>query len=71
MEKVIHHRAKSVILSHNHPSGSVIPSRADIEVTLKLKKVLDILEIRLLDHIIITRDSYYSFLEEGILKLGG
>ena len=71
VEKVIHHRAKSVILSHNHPSGSVIPSRADIEVTLKLKKVLDILEIRLLDHIIITRDSYYSFLEEGILKLGG
>jgi len=71
IERVIHHRAKSVILSHNHPSGRLEPSRADIEITLKLKKVLDILEIRLIDHIIITRDSYYSFLEEGILELGG
>lgn len=71
IERVIHHKAKSVILSHNHPSGMLKPSRADIEITLKLKKVLDILDIRLIDHIIITRDSYYSFLEEGILELGG
>jgi len=71
VERVIHHRAKSVILSHNHPSGSVAASRADIEITLKLKKILEILDVRLLDHIIITRDSYCSFLEEGIIELGG
>lgn len=71
VERVVGHRAKSVIICHNHPSGVLKPSRADIEITLKLKKVLEILEVRLLDHIIITRDSHYSFLEEGILELGG
>ncbi len=71
VERVIHHRAKSVILSHNHPSGSVVPSKADIEITVKLKKILEILDVRLLDHIIISRDSYCSFLEEGIIELGG
>ncbi len=71
VERVIHHRAKSVILSHNHPSGSVTASKADIEITLKLKKILEILDVRLLDHIIISRDSYCSFLEEGIIELGG
>lgn len=71
VERVIHHRAKSVILSHNHPSGSVTASRADIEITVKLKKILEILDVRLIDHIIISRDSYCSFLEEGIIELGG
>ncbi len=71
VERALCYRAKSVIISHNHPSGEVKPSRSDIEITLKLKKTLEILEIRLLDHIIVSRDSYYSFLEEGILELGG
>lgn len=71
VERVIYHRAKSIILSHNHPSGTLKPSRADIEITLKLKKILEILDVRILDHIILTRDSHYSFLEDGIIELGG
>lgn len=71
VEKVIYYKAKSIILYHNHPSGSLKPSRADIEITLKLRKILKILDIRILDHIILTRDSHYSFLEEGIIELGG
>lgn len=67
VERVIKNRAKSIIVAHNHPSGSLKPSKADIEITLKLKQVLEALEIRLLDHIIITEGSYYSMLEEGIL----
>ena len=71
VERVIYHKAKSIILAHNHPSGSLRPSRADIEITLKLKKILEILDVRILDHIILTRDSHYSFLEDGVIELGG
>jgi len=71
VERVIYHKAKSIILSHNHPSGNLKPSRADIDITLKLKKILEILDVRILDHIILTRDSHYSFLEDGIIELGG
>ena len=56
--------ATAIILFHNHPSGTPTPSVADINETNKLKKACDIFDISLLDHIILTDESYYSFAEE-------
>lgn len=68
VEKSIDYKAKSVIISHNHPSGNYKPSRSDIELTQTLKSTLGMLDIRLIDHIIVTKESYFSFLEEGLLE---
>lgn len=57
--------ASSIICIHNHPSGNVIPSRNDIEITKRLIEIGDMLGIRVIDHVIIGRDKYYSFLENG------
>ncbi|MEE8584028.1 MAG: DNA repair protein RadC [Acidobacteriota bacterium] len=58
-------RAVSVIVAHNHPSGTPAPSSQDVEVTRRLKAAGDILGISLIDHIIFTRNSYYSFQEHN------
>lgn len=57
--------ASSIICIHNHPSGNVMPSRNDIEITKRLIEIGDMLGIRVIDHVIIGRDKYYSFLENG------
>ena len=59
--------ATSIILCHNHPSGTLKPSIADINLTKKIKKGGEILDIKILDHIIITEKSYYSFADQEIL----
>jgi DNA repair protein RadC len=59
--------AVSIILSHNHPSGNLKPSRADEELTQKIKVAASYHEIKVTDHIIITSEGYYSFAEEGLL----
>lgn len=56
-----------IIVSHNHPSGNLKPSQADIELTRKLKEGAAVLDINLLDHVIISKNSYYSFADDGIL----
>ena len=56
--------AEAIILLHNHPSGDPVPSAADIQFTGSLKKACSIFDIRLLDHIIIAEDSFFSFAEE-------
>lgn len=56
-----------VILAHNHPSGTLNASRADITLTEKVEKCLKLFEFQLDDHIILTPDSYYSFRDEGLL----
>ena len=53
-----------LILLHNHPSGNAKPSSADIEMTKKLKKGGELIEIKVLDHVILGKDSYYSFADE-------
>jgi DNA repair protein RadC len=58
--------ATALILCHNHPSGTLIPSDADKQITRKLKLAGDSLEIKVLDHLIITENSYFSFADEGI-----
>ncbi len=57
-------KATGLILFHNHPSGTVKPSKSDIELTQKIKKGANILEITLLDHLIIGQNSYFSFADE-------
>jgi DNA repair protein RadC len=59
--------AVSIILSHNHPSGNLKPSRADEEITQKIKAAANYHDIRVIDHIIITSEGYYSFADEGLL----
>jgi DNA repair protein RadC len=58
--------ATALILCHNHPSGTLVPSEADKQITKKLKLAGESLEIKVLDHVIITETSYYSFADEGI-----
>ena len=67
IKKILNYNAKSVILVHNHPAGSLRPSQADIALTRKVKEIFEGIEIRLLDHIIISEKGYFSFLEGGIL----
>ena len=66
-KRALEHNATSIILSHNHPSGSVNPSDADIRLTKKLKSAGEMLDVPVLDHIIIGDEKYYSFADEGII----
>jgi DNA repair protein RadC len=58
--------ATGLILCHNHPSGTLIPSEADKQITRKLQLAGDSLEIKVLDHLIVTETNYFSFVDEGI-----
>ena len=60
-------QAAAVILCHNHPSGSTEPSRADELLTQTLKAALALVDVRVLDHIIVTRSAVLSFAERGLL----
>ena len=59
--------AASIILGHNHPSGNTKPSESDIRLTNKLKKAGSSLDLPVIDHIILTSETYYSFADEGML----
>jgi DNA repair protein RadC len=59
--------ATAIILCHNHPSGSLTPSQADKTFTKQVSEVADLHDIKVLDHIILTKENYYSFAENGIL----
>ncbi|WP_027138471.1 RadC family protein [Gaetbulibacter saemankumensis] len=59
--------ATGLILVHNHPSGALKPSEADKQITQKLKLASESLDIKVLDHLIITENAYFSFADEGIL----
>ena len=63
----IHLGASCIILVHNHPSGSLIPSKMDIKVTKELVKAGKLLKIEIIDHIIVSSEGYYSFSDEGQL----
>jgi len=66
-KKAIESLASSVILCHNHPSGNLRPSQADIDITRKLKRAGESLDIAVLDHLIIADSGYFSFADEGKL----
>jgi len=59
--------AVSFILAHNHPSGNEMPSQADLEMTRAIKTAAEYMNLKLLDHLIITDETYYSFADEGDL----
>jgi len=59
--------ACSLILAHNHPSGNLTPSEADIHLTRKLKEAGTLLDLPVLDHLIVSSEGYYSFADEGLL----
>ena len=67
LKKALEEDAVSLILCHNHPSGSLKPSRADEELTYKIKEAAKFFDIKVLDHLIVSDDGYYSFADEGIL----
>ena len=66
-KKIINLNAKSVILAHNHPSDNITPSKCDIDLTNEIAKGLKNFGALLIEHIIITKNSYFSFLEEGLI----
>lgn len=68
VEIALKYQATSIVLLHNHPSGSIYPSRADIESTNKIKSALEPLNIEVLDHIIVSGNDYYSFVERNTLE---
>jgi DNA repair protein RadC len=57
--------SSGIIVSHNHPSGNLKPSQSDLSITNKLREACKIMEIQLLDHLIMTSESYYSMADEG------
>lgn len=63
----IENLATSIILCHNHPSGNIMPSQSDIDMTKNLKQASALVEIQTLDHIIIGENAYYSFSDEGMI----
>jgi DNA repair protein RadC len=67
LKKALDEDAVSIILCHNHPSGSLKPSRADEELTTKIREAAKYFDIRVMDHIIVSENGYYSFADEGML----
>ncbi|KXK37156.1 MAG: DNA repair protein RadC [Saprospiraceae bacterium] len=67
LKSAIEHLASSIILGHNHPSGNLTPSREDIMITQKIKDAAELVDMKVLDHIIIGDNKYYSFADEGRL----
>jgi len=59
--------AVTIVLAHNHPSGSLKPSRADEELTMKIKEAAKFIDVQDVDHLIVTKEGYYSFADEGLL----
>lgn len=67
LKKALEEDAVSLVLCHNHPSGSLKPSRADEELTQKIKEAARYFDIKVLDHMIVSDSGYYSFADEGLL----
>ena len=67
LKKALEVNSTSLVLCHNHPSGSLKPSRADEELTKKIREAAGYLDIAVLDHIIVSEEGYYSFADEGLI----
>jgi len=67
LKKALDQHATALVLCHNHPSGNLQPSRADEQLTQKIKEAAVYFDIKLLDHIIVSEEGYYSFADEGKL----
>lgn len=67
LKKALEEDAVKIVLCHNHPSGSVKPSKADEELTKKIKAAAGLMDIQVVDHIIVSENGYFSFADEGLL----
>jgi DNA repair protein RadC len=67
LKEALDHNATSLILSHNHPSGNLKPSKHDVELTHKIKIAASYFDIKVLDHIIVSDEGYYSFADDGAI----
>ncbi|HEX8358118.1 MAG TPA: JAB domain-containing protein, partial [Segetibacter sp.] len=67
LKKALEHNAVSIVLCHNHPSGNLKPSRQDQELTAKIKEAANYFDIKVMDHIIVSEEGYYSFADDGML----
>lgn len=67
LKKALEHNAVSLIMVHNHPSGKLQPSHADKQLTRKLKQGAELLDLKVLDHVIVTENAYFSFADEGLI----
>ena len=67
LKKALELEATSIVLSHNHPSGNLKPSKSDVDITQKIKQASSYFDIQVLDHIIVSEDGYFSFADEGIM----
>ncbi|APC10603.1 hypothetical protein RB151_008980 [Providencia rettgeri] len=67
VKRVLHFNAAAVIFAHNHPSGDITPSQADKSITQQLIKALQLIEVRVLDHLIIGGQQIFSFAEHGLV----
>ncbi len=67
LKKALLEDAVRIVLCHNHPSGSLRPSKHDLELTLKIKEAASYLDIKLLDHIIVSNEGFYSFADQGVI----
>lgn len=68
VQEALSANATAVVLAHNHPSGIALPSREDIDLTLRLRDALDVMDILLLDHLVIADDDYVSMSDSGYLR---
>ena len=67
LKKALEEEAVGLILCHNHPSGNLRPSRADEELTIKIREAARFFDIRVLDHVIVSHEGYFSFADEGMI----
>jgi DNA repair protein RadC len=67
VQRALELNAAAVVLAHNHPSGVAEPSQADLRITQRLQAALELVDIRVLDHFIVTAEDSLSFAEKGLL----
>ncbi|MCA6461322.1 MAG: DNA repair protein RadC [Chitinophagaceae bacterium] len=67
LKKALEQDATALVLCHNHPSGNLTPSRADEQLTQKIKQAAALMDIQVLDHIIVSHEGYFSFADEGMI----
>ena len=67
LKKALENGATSIVLCHNHPSGNLKPSKADEELTKKIKEAAKYHDIAVIDHLIVSEEGYFSFSDEGIM----
>jgi DNA repair protein RadC len=67
LKKALEEDATSIVLCHNHPSGNLKPSKADEDITFKIKEASKYFDIKVIDHIIVSEEGYFSFADEGLL----